>query len=271
MPEIRAGLEARRWGKFPIAGLFYFGEEEVQMDFYDHFNSVKKYKVLTNREVLRILAQKTHEKACAEIFLRNQQWVCSMVAKEWSSEAKEFGVDLMDLAMAGNYGLWLATQAFNPRKGTNYFSFAKRSIESYLGNEFSKHTVFSRKKVKKNKNKPGMRNPVSSLEKIVYDNENTAIRLEDTISSSESKMQSLSRRLQIGEILNCLQEANGEVHPLAGEIIQYRYGIGFWSSNCPLSLSKTVEKMNNGYSKEGIRKIEKRTIKYLRKKLNGSS
>jgi hypothetical protein len=67
--------------------------------------------------------------------------------------------------------------------------------------------------------------------------------------------------LEVNNLLERLKKANGEIHPLAFDIMEMRYGIGSKRAEKPLSLRKVAKTVN--MSKDGVRKIENKALAFL--------
>jgi DNA-directed RNA polymerase sigma subunit (sigma70/sigma32) len=97
---------------------------------------------------------------------------------------------------------------------------------------------------------------------VVSDNgEDEPLTLADVISSKETEQGHVS--LEINNLLSELRNDHKAMHRLSQEIVELRYGVGSKRHCKPLSLSETAKILNN-ISKEGVRKIEQKTLNYLK-------
>jgi RNA polymerase sigma factor (sigma-70 family) len=222
-------------------------------DFYRYMEETRKYKVLKEEEARLILSKPNKDAVVADVILRNLQFVCRLVLS-WKYSSEKYGVDLMDLASAGNIGLIKGTVKYNSSKGS-YFWYITRYIKGFIKSEFYKSIGLTR-------GSKGMVNSFMPLDKVVSDNgEDEPLALADVISSKEDEQRHVS--LDINNLLSELRNDHKAAHRLSQEIVELRYGVGSKRHCKPLSLFETAKILKN-ISKEGVRKIEQKTLKYLK-------
>jgi RNA polymerase sigma factor (sigma-70 family) len=231
-------------------------------NFYRYMEETRQYPVLKEDEVRKTLSLPDKEDKINEIILRNMQFVCRLVLS-WRYNANKLGIDLMDLVGAGNIGLIQGTMKYSSEKGS-YYKYVSRYIRSFIESEFYKYCNCSRKEGKKKIRLHQNINPTDSLSKIVSDNgEDEPVLLQDTIASPEDET---NTRLEVKGVLNGLRQNGKKVHKLASDIIDYRYGVGCRKNHEPMSLSQAAKAVN--MSKEGVRKIENRVLRYMQAQLS---
>ena len=222
-------------------------------DFYTYFDEVSKYKVLRENEVRLRLSSRNKDKNLNEVILRNLQLVCKLVSS-WKYSSEKCGVDLMDLASAGNIGLIKGTVKYRASKGS-YFWYITRYIKGFIKSEFYKSIGLTR----------GSKEKLYSfqpLDKVLSDNgEDEPLLLADVISSKENEQRHVS--LEINNLLTELRNDHKGSHRLSQEIVELRYGVGSKRHCKPLSLLGTAKILKH-ISKEGVRKIEQKTLNYLK-------
>ncbi|HBU69581.1 MAG TPA: hypothetical protein DEE98_04270 [Elusimicrobia bacterium] len=225
----------------------------------EYFSKIFKYKKLSEKEVHEIYKLKSENEAIEEIVIRNLQMAVNLVFK-WQNSANKYGVDFNDLVQVSCLSMIKATRNYNPKLG-GYYHYVASAISSYLECEIYKSTHYSRLHGKQRLKSGLDPNPTDSLEKIVAENEDgSPILLLDILSSPEDRKEFL--RVEVNNMLAMLEKRKNSVHPLAKQIIELRYGLGGHTAT-PLPLSSVAKILN--LSQEGVRKIEKKAIAYLRK------
>lgn len=217
-----------------------------------------------------------------------QRLVCHIVWK-WRRNARRYGIDVMDLVQGGNTGLLLAMRSYDAAKGMPFAAWARDYIKSYVEKEFYAQVLVSRaggRELVKNyldeKNRAGGTGgtvpPLDLRREIpfsVLGSDCGPERLhcsEETGGGSssvvgefgipESSPVGCLRAALVENLLGLLDKADGRLHPLAGRIIRMRYGLGGFIGDGHTPLSEVARKV--GLSREGVRKIEKRALDYLR-------
>ena len=253
------------------------------MKFFEYFVEVKKYPQLNAWKVKIICKSVATVDVVKELTTRNLQLVCRLVLS-YLGNCKRYGIDPMDLVGAGNVGLLMGTLKYlTSDKNISYFLCVTGYIKSYIKNEFYRHTIYSRAEGQKliciYKNARVLAqlsgiplpecanlNPIISLNSIVEEseeNEDDNLTLEDVLAHPcDRKVETLT---EMNDLLIFLKKANGSVHPKSEEIMELRYAVGSRRYFEPLSLSKAAEVIN--LSREGVRKIEKKTLAFLREKI----
>jgi RNA polymerase sigma factor (sigma-70 family) len=216
-----------------------------------------QHPLLREDEVRGMMSLPNKDDKLSEVILRNMQFVCRLVLS-WRYNANKRGIDLMDLVGAGNIGLIQGTMKYSSRKGS-YFKYVSRYIQSFIESEFYKHCNCSRKEGRK-KSQMGLElDPTVSLGAIVSDNtKDEPVLLQDTIASPENDAEEQS---DVKGMLTKLKRNGKIVHKLASDIIEYRYGVGCRRNLKPMSLTETAKAVH--LSKEGVRKIETRVLRYM--------
>ena len=222
-------------------------------DFYRYMEETMKYKVLKEEEARLLLSGSNKDSILSEFILRNLQLVCRLVLS-WKYSSEKYGVDLMDLAGAGNLGLIKGTVKYNSSKGS-YFWYITRYIKAFVKSEFYKSLGLTR-------GSKGKLHSFIPLDEVLSDDgEDEPLALADVIPSKEDEQTHVS--LEINNLLTELRNDHKAKHRLAQEIVELRYGVGSKRHCKPLSLFETAKVLKN-LSKEGVRKIEQKTLNYLR-------
>jgi RNA polymerase sigma factor (sigma-70 family) len=216
-------------------------------------NKVRQYPLLKEEEARLLLSKSDKDAVLSDVILRNLQFVCRLVLS-WKYSAEKYGVDLMDLVGAGNIGLTKGTAKYNPSKGS-YFWYITRYIKSFIKSEFYKSIGLNRG----NKEKLHSFMP---LDEVLSDNgEDEPLSLADVIPSKEDEQRHIS--LDVNNLLSELRNDHKATHRLSQEIVELRYGVGSKRHCKPLSLFETAKILKH-ISKEGVRKIEQKTLNYLK-------
>ena len=222
-------------------------------DFYRYMEETRKYKVLKEEEARLLLSEPNKGIALTDVILRNLQFVCKLVLS-WKYSSEKCGVDLMDLASAGNIGLIKGTVKYNSSKGS-YFWYITRYIKAFVKSEFYKSLGLTR-------GSKGKLHSFIPLDEVLSDDgEDEPLALADVIPSKEDEQSHVS--LEINNLVSELRNDHKAAHRLSQEIVELRYGVGSKRHCKPLSLLETAKVLKN-LSREGVRKIEKKTLNYLR-------
>ena len=220
-------------------------------NFFKYMEETRKYSLLKEPEARALLSQTYKDDALADVITRNLQLVCRLVLA-WKYNANKCGVDLMDLVGAGNIGLIQGTVNYDASKGS-YFWYITRYIKGFIKSEFYKSIGCVR---------GSNRNAVTSLDQIVSDNdEGNPILLKDVIPDIEAEQAHIT--LDCNNLLSELRNDYKAPHRLSSDIVELRYGIGSRRHCKPLSYMQTAKVLGH-ISKEGVRKIENKTLSFLK-------
>jgi RNA polymerase sigma factor (sigma-70 family) len=220
-------------------------------NFFKYMEETRKHPVLKEQEARSLLSQSLKDDSIADVISRNLQLVCRLVLA-WKYSADRCGVDLMDLVGAGNIGLIQGTVNYDPSKGS-YFWYITRYIKGFIKSEFYKSIGCVR---------GSNRNAVTSLDQIVADNdEGNPVLLKDVIPDIEAEQAHVI--LDCNNLLSELRSDYKAPHRLSGDIVELRYGIGSRRHCKPLSYRQTAKVLGH-ISKEGVRKIENKTLSFLK-------
>ncbi|MCB4791688.1 MAG: sigma-70 family RNA polymerase sigma factor [Elusimicrobia bacterium] len=232
------------------------------LNFFSLAQQAKQIKLLTETEI-RELLKKDRDKALEIIILRTMRLVCNYVFR-YMSFSKKYGIQLEDLYQTGCLALTLAVSKHSFNRGY-FYHYVTKVIKAYIFNEiFSKNFGYSRRLcIKKMKLHQDI-NPTDSLEKIILDNteDGHPLLLQDIIPSQEDSNAYLI--MEVNNLLSKLSRDQKAPHKLSREVIELRYSIGPNRRylNKPMSHVEVGHILN--ISKETVRKIELKTIEYLR-------
>lgn len=232
-----------------------------------NYNVTQNQQKISYEDVIKLLSKKHLTCKETEMIVEYMQKTVHREVQKWKENAKKYNIEMMDLIQAGNIGLIKAIKKCAGKKNKNFFSYAKSYIKSYIEAEFYSHTFYTRyfyKKFISYKKKDKSANlelfPVVVFSDILTENDDEGkLTIENMIYSSE---ENLLQDYEVENLLNILS-SNKNFHPDAKQIIELRYGIGKHTNSKPLSFSKIGKILN--LSKEGVRKILKKTILELKK------
>ena len=232
--------------------------KHTSFDFYTYAEKERQYSLLSEAEIKELFKKKNKEMAMQTIITRSLRLVCKYVF-EWRSFALRTGLQLEDLTGAGNIGLILGVSRFSARKGY-FYKHIRRYIRAYIFNEVFSGGYPRRVALKKMKLHENI-NPTVSLEETLSDNgDDGPITLKDVIASKEDRDAHIT--LDVNNLLTALRKDHKITNKLAKDIVELRYGVGSRKNSKPLSFAETAKILN--LSKEGVRKIENKTISYLK-------
>jgi len=251
-----------------------------------YFNDIRKYKILTKQEEVDLItkSQNGDAKAKEKIIKSNLRLVVK-IAKSYTNR----GLGFMDLISEGNFGLIVAIDKFDLKKGYKFSTYAvwwikqaisksiinkgrKIRIPSYKYEIINKINSYISSHIDKNGEKPkideislgiGIESEkimqviiefkeLMSLETKISEN----LNLEDTIF--EEKTLNLENDIINGIIKEKIKEAIGILKERDQEIIKMRYGMG---GNEPKTLREIGEIFN--LTRERVRQLEKTALKKL--------
>jgi RNA polymerase sigma factor (sigma-70 family) len=225
----------------------------------DYLKIISAYRTITESEIHEMYRTKDKESAVKEIVLRNLKFVFQL-AIPWMRNAKKMGV-LEDVIGAGTRALILATHKYNPLL-SGYYKFVGRYIQSYFEMELYRFSNYSRVESKRLiKNGEGLNPNLSISQEIASSEEDNVLKIEDVIAHPGDN--NICITMDVENLIERLRTDCNKIHELAAEIIQLRYAVGNRKHYPELSLSQTALRL--GLSKEGVRKIEKKALAYLRR------
>jgi len=229
-------------------------------DFFAYVGEITQKPLLSEAEIKDLLLKGERSIALETIVSRTLRLVCHHVFR-WSSFALRHGIQLEDLAGAGNIGLIMGVMKYSYKKGY-FYNYTSKFIKAYILNEvFSNFGYPRRVCLKRMKQHEGI-NPTVSLDTVVSDNEENAILLQDVLPHPEDKRVHLT--LEVANLLSELRKDHKATHRLSHSIIEMRYAVGSRKGEKALSLTETAKLFKHRLSKEGVRKVEQQAIGYMR-------
>ena len=175
--------------------------------------------------------------------------------RKWKLSAKNCGIELEDLVMAGIEGLRYGILTFQPTKGKSFSSYITRPIKSYIKCEFKKLSRHSDRTV--------------SLSKALYKNDNGDEITLGEILPGEDGMRKAEDRILARDILRFV--SSGRFTEFEILIFQMKYACGRYEGEKPMSLNEIKAKLNLGISAEAIRKKIKKISNAVKAFVNGRS
>lgn len=230
-------------------------------DFYAYWDKTRQFAMPREEEIHKILRQENKSEAVEQLILQSLQFVCRQVYS-WKNFAYKHNIDLLDLVGAGNIGLIKGVNTYSC-SGWNFYKYVGKVIRAYIFNQVFAHFGFSRSECLKRMKLHMELNPVDSFDTVISDNgEDEPMLLEEIIPCNGDKTEQLT--LDVNNLLTTLRKDHRAPHKLSSDVIELRYAVCSRRYNKPLSLSETAKLLQPRLSKEGIRKIERKTLVYLR-------
>ncbi|HBU69640.1 MAG TPA: hypothetical protein DEE98_04575 [Elusimicrobia bacterium] len=228
-------------------------------DFFSFWQKVRDYPLPKDEEIGSILQNSKAEEVPLEVILACINTICNQVYR--MRYLANHGIELPDLVSAAALGIMLGLHRYSPKKG-KFKQFVIFLARSYIRREIERHLNFSSAELKIRLSKGLDLDPTDSLTKVLSEDDNGQLLLQDVIPSREDSNYHIT--LDVNNLLDTLRAKNTGLHPLAAEVIELRYSISKRKGHKTLSLSEVAARLN--MSKEGIRKIEKKAISYLKTK-----
>lgn len=219
-----------------------------------YLNEIKKIPLLTRKEENEI-AQKAFkgDKNAINLLVKSNLRFVITVASKFSSY-----MDMDDLINEGNMGLMYAATKFDPSNGAKFTTYAVWWIREYIQRAIRETSTGVRFPSGHYQDMKDSKWKFASLDKELKEGDEDSGTLASVI---EDNVNPLPEDVYIeSEFENHMNEmVENSLNEKQRTVIEMRYGL---SGNEPKSLSKIGEEL--GYTKEGIRNIEIKSLRILR-------
>ena len=249
-------------GPEPTA-FFFTPKNKENHDVFAYAAATMQQPLLKESEVKDLLSNTATDKAIETVVLGSLRLVCKHVYR-WARFAKRHGIELDDLSGAGNIGLLRGVLHYSSNKG-HFYLYISQFIRAYVLNAVFGHFGYSRRVCQRMMKQKQDIDPVKSLDSSISDNdEDTPQLLADIMPHQQD--QNAFVALEINHLLSMLDDREKAPHRLSKEVIELRYSVGSkLYQNHPMSLAEVGRVLK--LSKEAIRKIELKTLRYFKARL----